>query len=118
LSPAPQALPQAAGASEGAAAPQAAGASVGAAAPQAAGASAGLSEEPQAEPQAEAGAVFVSLFHPERLESAISIDLRFVLFSGLFPVCKFIIHLFSDLASTHFFIWYLLFCNYLRNKMD
>jgi hypothetical protein len=68
LSPAPQALPQAAGFSSGAAAPQAAGASVGSAAPQAAGASAGLSPAPQAEPHDDA-----LLFHSAMFESAIII---------------------------------------------
>jgi hypothetical protein len=86
LSPAPQALPQAAGFSSGAAAPQAAGFSSGAAAPQAAGFSSGAAA-PQAAgfssgaaaPQAAgfssdtADAVFAFLFHPNKLESAIII---------------------------------------------
>jgi hypothetical protein len=64
LSPAPQAEPQADGFSSGLSeAPQAE--------PQAAGFSSFLSEAPQAEPQADAGAAFFSLFHPNRLKSAI-----------------------------------------------
>jgi hypothetical protein len=78
LSPAPHALPQAAGASAGLSAaphalPHAAGASAGlSAAPHAAGFSAGFSDAPHAVPQAEAGASSAFLFHPNKLESAIS----------------------------------------------
>ena len=70
LSDAPQAEPQAAGASAGLSAePQAAGASAGLSAePQAAGASTGLSDAPQAEPQADTASVL--LFQPDNLESA------------------------------------------------
>jgi hypothetical protein len=74
LSPAPQALPQAAGFSEGLSeAPQAAGLSD---APQAAGLSdaphaAGLSDAPQAVPQAEAGASLVFFVHPNKFKSDI-----------------------------------------------
>jgi hypothetical protein len=64
LSPAPHALPQAAGASSGLSD-----------APHAAGVSAGLSEAPQAVPQAEAGASSAFLFHPNKFESAIIHDL-------------------------------------------
>lgn len=80
LSAAPQAVPQAAGASAGLSAapqavPQAAGASVGLSAaphavPQAAGASAGLSAAPQAVPQAEAGEALLLLLQSCKLESA------------------------------------------------
>lgn len=64
LSPAPQAVPQAAGFSVGLSpAPQAV--------PQAAGFSVGLSPAPQAVPQVAAGAVCISLRHPYRLERAI-----------------------------------------------
>jgi len=67
LSAAPQAEPQAAGASAGlSAAPQAE--------PQAAGFSSGLSDAPQAAPQEAAEAVL--LFHPKRLESALANYLR------------------------------------------
>ena len=77
LSDAPQAEPQAAGASAGlSAAPQAAGASAGlSAAPQAAGASAGLSAEPQPVPQAEETSVLS--FQPDTFESAIFISIPF-----------------------------------------
>jgi hypothetical protein len=65
LSPAPQALPQAAGFSEGLSeAPQAAGLSD---APQAAG----LSDAPQAVPQAEAEASSVFFVHPNKFKSDI-----------------------------------------------
>jgi hypothetical protein len=68
LSPAPQALPQAAGFSSGLSdAPQAL--------PQAAGFSSGLSEDPHPVPQAEAGASTAFLFHPNKFESAIINDL-------------------------------------------
>jgi hypothetical protein len=76
LSPAPQALPQAAGVSAGSSdAPQAE--------PQAAGVSAGLSDAPQAVPQAEAGTSSVFLFHPNKFESAIIYDLLKMYFSEL-----------------------------------
>jgi hypothetical protein len=65
LSPAPQALPQAAGSSEGLSdAPHAAGLSD---APQAAG----FSDAPHAVPQAEAGASSFFFVHPNKFESAI-----------------------------------------------
>jgi hypothetical protein len=77
LSEAPQAEPQAAGASAGLSeAPQAAGASAGLSeAPQAAGASAGLSEAPQAVPQPVDAVSSAILFHPNKFESAIIYDL-------------------------------------------
>ncbi len=83
LSPAPQALPQAAGFSSGlSAAPQAV--------PQAAGFSSGLSAAPQAVPHAAAGFSSVFLFHPNRLESAIIIS-SITIIVKRFPVCSFIV---------------------------
>ena len=85
LSPAPQALPQAAGFSAGLSdAPQAAGLSD---APQAAG----LSDAPQAAglsdaPQAAAGAASLFLFHPDRFDSAITMTSVVYSVSGLLPV--------------------------------
>jgi hypothetical protein len=97
LSPAPQALPQAAGFSEGlSAAPQAAGVSAGLSeAPQAAGVSAGLSEPPHAVPQAEDVASSLLFVHPNKFESAIIYDLLNV-FSELFPaLCNYHYTLYS-----------------------
>ena len=74
LSPAPQAVPQAAGFSSGLSpAPQAV--------PQAAGFSSGLSPAPQAEPA-------ISLFHAKRLESAIS-STSTLDFSGYVSLCTY-----------------------------
>ena len=110
LSPAPQAVPQAAGFSVGLSAaphavPQAAGFSVGLSAapqavpqaaglspapqavPQAAGFSAGLSPAPQAVPQAAAGAeASAFLCQPKRLESAMFVTSR-MYSAGLSPLC-------------------------------
>jgi hypothetical protein len=76
LSPAPQALPQAAGFSSGAAAPQAL--------PQAAGFSSGA-DAPQAVP----GTASAVLFHPNRLESAISTTSVKYVQRAIFPLCIF-----------------------------
>jgi hypothetical protein len=93
LSPAPHALPQAAGFSSGLSAP-----------PHAAGASAGLSEPPQAVPQADAAASSTFFVQPNKFESAIVYDLLNV-FSGRFlPSVFLIIHIFSLSATTYFFI--------------
>jgi hypothetical protein len=74
LSPAPQAEPHAAGFSSGLSpAPQAE--------PHAAGFSAGLSPAPQAVPHAEAAFSSVSLFHPNKFESAM------IIFSFSFLFC-------------------------------
>jgi hypothetical protein len=96
LSPAPHALPHAAGVSAGLseaphALPHAAGVSAGLseaphALPHAAGVSAGLSEAPHALPHAAAGVVSVFFFHPNKLESAIIIYLLFSLPGALTPL--------------------------------
>ena len=111
LSPAPQALPQAAGFSAGLSdAPQAAGLSD---APQAAGLSdapqaAGLSDAPQAAglsdaPQAAAGAASPFLFHPNKFDSAITSTSVVYSVSGLLSV-RIILHCLCDLKSTHYFV--------------
>ena len=56
--------------------------------PQAAGFSSGLSPAPQAVPQAAAAAVSFFVFHPKRFESAINVYLRFYLSKG-FPLCDY-----------------------------
>jgi hypothetical protein len=98
LSPAPHALPQAAGFSSGLSeAPHAAGLSE---APHAAG----LSEAPHAVPQAEAAAFLDFFVHPNKFESAIIHDLLNV-FSELFlPSVIIIILIIFPSTITHFFI--------------
>jgi hypothetical protein len=88
------AAPHAAGFSAGlSAAPHAAGFS---AAPHAAGFSAGLSELPHAVPQAADTAPETFLFHPNKFESAMVLDL----------LCLFVPIITGDTgyASTHFFV--------------
>jgi hypothetical protein len=93
LSPAPHALPQAAGFSSGLSAP-----------PHAAGASAGLSEPPQAVPQADVAASSTFFVQPNKFESAIVYDLLNV-FSGFFyPLCFLLYMFFSYLQPRTFLL--------------
>ena len=104
LSPAPHAVPHAAGFSSGLspaphAVPHAAGFSSGLspaphAVPHAAGFSSGLSPAPHAVPHAAAGAASSFLFHPNRFESAIIVYLRFlyqIFISDALSACSFIV---------------------------
>ena len=87
LSPAPHAVPHAAGFSSGLSpAPHAV--------PHAAGFSSGLSPAPHAVPHAAAGAASSFLFHPNRFESAIIVYLRFlyqIFISDALSACSFIV---------------------------